>query len=191
MSPNGNKFQHVCNQGNSKCKRFAALVTPLASNGRTGLSRRMSRIIKTVDLKDEAATQALGTWLAPYLRAGDMVLLKGDLGAGKTTWARGLICALRGDTEVPSPTYTLVQTYVTPSFEIWHFDLYRLEQENDIWELGIEEALDDGVCLVEWPERIEGLLNGTELTVALNIGTAGRSANIIGNADWETRLGNA
>jgi len=152
----------------------------------------MSRIIKTVHLTDEDATMALGARLAPYLRAGDVVLLKGDLGAGKTTWARGLICSLLGvevgDVEVPSPTYTLVQTYDAPNFEVWHFDLYRLKQENDVWELGIEEALDDGICLIEWPERIEGLLNGSELTVALNIDNTERTAIIIGNADWQTRL---
>ena len=148
----------------------------------------MSRIIKTVHLTDEDTTMAFGAWLAPYLRAGDVVLLKGDLGAGKTTWARGLICSLLGDVEVPSPTYTLVQTYDAPDFEVWHFDLYRLKQENDVWELGIEEALDDGVCLIEWPERIDGLLNGSELTIALNIDNTERTAIIIGNADWQTRL---
>jgi len=134
---------------------------------------------------------ALGAWLAPFLRRGDVVLLKGDLGAGKTTWARGLICALLGDVEVPSPTYTLVQTYDAPNFEVWHFDLYRLKQENDVWELGIEEALEDGVCLIEWPERIDDLLNGTELTIMLNIDETGRTANVVGNADWEARLGDA
>lgn len=151
----------------------------------------MSRIIKTVHLTDENATMALGAWLVPFLRGGDVILLKGDLGAGKTTWARGLICALLGDVEVPSPTYTLVQTYDAPNFEVWHFDLYRLKQENDVWELGIEEALEDGVCLIEWPERIDGLLNGTELTIMLNIDETGRTANIVGNADWEARFGDA
>jgi len=134
---------------------------------------------------------ALGAWLAPLLHASDVILLKGDLGAGKTTWARGLICALLGDVEVPSPTYTLLQTYDAPNFEVWHFDLYRLKLENDVWELGIEEALEDGVCLIEWPERIDGLLNGTELTIMLNIDETGRTANVVGNADWEARLGDA
>ena len=148
----------------------------------------MSRIIITVDLPDDAATQAFGAWLAPYLRAGDVVLLKGDLGAGKTTWARGLICALLGDVEVPSPTYTLVQTYSAPDFEVWHFDLYRLKQEDEVWELGIEEALDDGVCLIEWPERIDGLLSGTELTVALRIIDDRRVAVLTGDCNWGSKL---
>ncbi len=151
----------------------------------------MNRIVKTVDLADETATQALGAWLAHSLRAGDIILLKGDLGAGKTCLARGLICAFMGDTEVPSPTYTLVQTYTAPKFEVWHFDLYRLKNEVDVWELGIEEALDDGVCLIEWPERINGLLNGSELTVALNRKDDRRVAVLTGNNDWKARLNDA
>ncbi|MCF6221044.1 MAG: tRNA (adenosine(37)-N6)-threonylcarbamoyltransferase complex ATPase subunit type 1 TsaE [Robiginitomaculum sp.] len=151
----------------------------------------MNRIIKTVVLADETATQALGAWIAPFLRAGDIILLKGDLGAGKTCLARGLICSLLGDTEVPSPTYTLVQTYTAPKFEVWHFDLYRLKNEIDVWELGIEEALDDGVCLIEWPERIDGLLNGSELTVALNKKDDRRVAVLTGNNDWKARLNDA
>lgn len=131
---------------------------------------------------------ALGAWLALFLRVGDMVLLKGDLGAGKTTWARGLICALLGDVDVPSPTYTLVQTYTAQDFEIWHFDLYRVAHESEVWELGIEEAFDDGICLIEWPERIDGLLSGTELTVELKITGDERRALITGNANWEARL---
>ena len=154
----------------------------------------MKRIIKTIHLADENATMALGAWLAPQLRAGDVVLLKGDLGAGKTTWARGFIRALIGAVEVPSPTYTLVQTYTAPDFEVWHFDLYRLKQEQDVWELGIEDALYNGVCLIEWPERIDGLLNGTELVVALKIDGDMRKAEISytaneGDANWQKRLG--
>jgi len=148
----------------------------------------MNRIIKIVHLADEKATMALGAWLAPLLRAGDVVLLKGDLGAGKTTWARGLVCALLGNVEVPSPTYTLLQTYDAPNFDIWHFDLYRLKQEDEVWELGIEEALDNGVCLIEWPQRIDGLLNGSELTVALSIKDDRRVAILTGNDEWEARL---
>lgn len=177
-------------------KQIASPYGTLATHSRNILSRCMKRIIKTIQLADENATLALGAWLAPFLQAGDVVLLQGDLGAGKTTWARGLICALLGDVEVPSPTYTLVQTYDAPNFEIWHFDLYRLNQEQDVWELGIEDALYDGVCLIEWPERIDGLLNGTELVVALQIDGDIRTAMIQGNTDWqnrlkETRLGNA
>ena len=151
----------------------------------------MNRIIKTIHLADEKATLALGVWLAPQLRSGDVVLLKGGLGAGKTTLARGLITHIMDASEVPSPTYTLVQTYPSEGFDIWHFDLYRLKSESEVWELGIEDALDTGICLIEWPERIEGLLNGTELVVALKTDGVIRTAEITGNADWETRLENA
>jgi len=130
----------------------------------------------------------LGAWLARRLQPGDVVLLKGNLGAGKTTFARGLIKQLTKGAEVPSPTFTLVQTYHTEAFEIWHFDLYRLQDESEIWELGIEEALEDGVCLIEWPQNIAGLLNGTELEVTLRFDGKGRAVKFKGDELWETRL---
>jgi len=140
-------------------------------------------------LLDATDTMALGARLGTVLSAGDIVLLRGGLGAGKTTFARGLISALTGTQDVPSPTYTLVQTYTAPDFNIWHFDLYRLENESDVWELGIEEALDIGVCLIEWPERIAGLLSGAELSIDINMNGAGRTATLSGNKKWEARLG--
>lgn len=130
----------------------------------------------------------LGAWLARRLLPGDVILLRGNLGAGKTTFARGLIKQLTKGAEVPSPTFTLVQTYQTDDFEIWHFDLYRLQDESEIWELGIEEALEDGVCLIEWPQNIAGLLNGTELEVTLRFDGKGRTVKFKGDELWETRL---
>ena len=149
----------------------------------------MSAILKTINLAISEDTEELGGALAMVARAGDVVLLRGGLGAGKTTLARGFITALLGETEVPSPTYTLVQTYDGPGFDVWHFDLYRLENEDDVWELGIEDALDGGVCLIEWPERIEGLLNGSELTIEIKHDGEGRIALIKGDKNWEARLG--
>lgn len=100
-------------------------------------------------------TAALALRFVCLLKPGDVVLLKGDLGAGKSTFARALIQSLCGEnTEVPSPTFTLVQTYETKAFSIWHFDLYRLKFPEEIYELGIEEAKHSGVCLIEWPERL-------------------------------------
>jgi len=114
------------------------------------------RIIETFD---EAETQAFAREFAEGLRAGDVVLLNGDLGAGKSVFSRALIRKLCGreNMEVPSPTFTLVQTYETSDFVIWHFDLYRLSDPSEIYEIGWEEALSGGVLLVEWPERLQGL----------------------------------
>jgi tRNA threonylcarbamoyladenosine biosynthesis protein TsaE len=143
---------------------------------------------KTFSLGNETATRALGAALATHIKPGDIIALRGDLGAGKTSLARGLIGALCGAQEVPSPTYTLVQTYDGPSFGIWHFDLYRLDDPGDVWELGIEEALEDGVCLIEWPERIESLLSGAELNIEIEFDGDGRTAIISGNKQWGSRL---
>ncbi|PHR91829.1 MAG: tRNA (adenosine(37)-N6)-threonylcarbamoyltransferase complex ATPase subunit type 1 TsaE [Robiginitomaculum sp.] len=143
---------------------------------------------KTIKLDRPEDTSALGARLSAYLKAGDVVALRGTLGAGKTSLARGLIGALCGAEEVPSPTYTLVQTYAGPQFDIWHFDLYRLENEADVWELGIEDALDTGVCLIEWPQRIEGLLSGAELTIEIVFEGEGRRAQISGDENWGERL---
>ena len=97
--------------------------------------------------------------VASLLHPGDILCLKGELGSGKSTFVRALIQSLcGGTTEVPSPTFTLVQPYETPRFIAWHFDLYRLEESEEIYELGIEEALQSGVSLIEWPERAENLL---------------------------------
>ncbi len=146
-------------------------------------------------LPDLAATAALGRHVAALLRAGDVVALKGDLGAGKTTLARAIIAALSLDaTEVPSPTFTLVQTYpVTLAegpAELWHFDLYRLDRSEQIYELGLEEALSGAVSLIEWPDLVERLLPRAKLlTISLTAGSAGeRSATISGGAAWDERL---
>ena len=104
-----------------------------------------------------------------------MVALAGDLGAGKTTFARGLIAAFAAEAgqpppEVPSPTFTLVQTYEFPRATLWHFDLYRIERPEDALELGIEEAFADGIALVEWPERLGALLPARRIEVSLAFG---------------------
>ncbi len=144
-----------------------------------------------VSLKDEAATASLGAALAPLLAAGDVVRLKGDLGAGKSTLARSVIRALTGAAEAPSPTFTLVEAYEAKDFKLWHFDLYRLDAPNEVWELGLEEALDEGVSLIEWPERIDGLLPSGGLTLALEIRGDTRHAILSGDTAWAERLHNA
>lgn len=103
-------------------------------------------------------TAVLGARIAPLLRAGDTLLLDGGIGAGKTHFARALIQARLGaaglDQDVPSPTYTLVQTYHDGTVEICHADLYRLQGAPEIAELGLEDAFRDTICLVEWPDRL-------------------------------------
>lgn len=103
-------------------------------------------------------TTAFAAQIAPALSAGDVLLLQGDLGAGKTHFARGVVqtrLALAGLVEdVPSPTFTLVQTYDAGDAEIWHTDLYRLSSVDEIFELGLIEAFDTAICLVEWPDRL-------------------------------------
>lgn len=143
-----------------------------------------------IPLPDEAATRRLGRDLAGLCRPGDVLALRGDLGTGKTVLARAFIGALEGhDEEVPSPTFTLVQTYDTDRGPVWHFDLYRLERPEDAYELDIEEAFAEGISLIEWPERLGTLLPPGALTVGLaHAGGDARRASLSGNELWRTRL---
>ena len=149
-----------------------------------------------IGLKDEAATRDLGARLSALFRAGDLILLRGDLGAGKTTLARAAIQAhleAHGLMEdVPSPTFTLVQTYESPDLLITHVDLYRVEEEDELRELGLTEALDEGAVLVEWPERAEGemaRLSRDRLDIRLSLMPEGlRRAELTGTGSWAARL---
>lgn len=148
----------------------------------------MAHSVLTIPLPDEAATAALGEQLGKIAAAGDVIALRGDLGAGKSTLARAFIRSHLGpDTEAPSPTFTLVQTYPAPAFAIWHFDLYRLEHPDEIRELGFEEAV-DGVCLIEWPERLGRHMPSRRLEVELSMDGTGRIARLEDFDDWSTRL---
>jgi tRNA threonylcarbamoyladenosine biosynthesis protein TsaE len=128
-------------------------------------------------LADETATEQLGATLAARLKPGDVVGLKGELGAGKTTLARAILRAAADDPAliVPSPTFTLVEVYDTPRGTYWHFDLYRLETPEQVFELGWEEARAEGIILLEWPERLGPLLP-KHLSVTLEIDGDGRRA---------------
>jgi tRNA threonylcarbamoyladenosine biosynthesis protein TsaE len=138
----------------------------------------------SLPLPDEAATERLGAALAAHLRPRDVVALVGGLGAGKTTLARSVLRAATGQPAlvVPSPTFTLVEVYDTPRGVFWHFDLYRLEQPEQVFELGWEEARTDGIALVEWAERLGPLLPHERLTVTLSIEGDGRRATLEGEA---------
>lgn len=148
---------------------------------------------RLVPLPDEAATKALGENLSRLVDAGDFIALRGDLGAGKTALARALIEArlarhgLRED--VPSPTFTLVQTYETPDLLMTHVDLYRLERPEDAAELGLAEALDEGLVLVEWPDKLAALPKD-RLDIDIRIvGEGGRrEARLVGRGSWARRL---
>ncbi|WP_417307906.1 tRNA (adenosine(37)-N6)-threonylcarbamoyltransferase complex ATPase subunit type 1 TsaE [Devosia sp.] len=128
----------------------------------------------TLDLPDDAATAALGVRLAAAAEPGDLILLRGDLGAGKTALARATIRALAGDPglAVPSPTFALVQPYDGAGGPILHADLYRLGGEDEIDELGL---FDDptAIVLIEWPERAPSLSDRADLTIALTISATG------------------
>lgn len=142
-----------------------------------------------VELADEAATRRLGARLAGLVGEGDLIALHGGLGAGKTTLARGLVSALMGtETEVVSPTFTLVQVYETPTVTVWHFDLYRLEAPEDLAELGWQEA-EHGVALVEWPGHAGRHLPAWRLDLTLEHDGNGRIAHLEPHGeDWQKRL---
>ncbi|MFW2343004.1 tRNA (adenosine(37)-N6)-threonylcarbamoyltransferase complex ATPase subunit type 1 TsaE [Brevundimonas sp.] len=148
--------------------------------------------MRDIPLADEAATSRLGAALAQHVRAGEALLLSGDLGMGKSTLARGLIRALtRADEDVPSPTFTLVQFYEC-SPPVAHFDLYRLEDPREADEIGLHEAIDDGAVLIEWPERLgtagEKALSPDRLSVTLETEGEGRRARLTGHGAWAVKL---
>jgi tRNA threonylcarbamoyladenosine biosynthesis protein TsaE len=157
----------------------------------------MPDLTKTdLTLPNPAATERLAALIAAEVRRGDVILLSGDLGAGKTHFARAFINALSdGPEEVPSPTFTLMQSYAASvaghPVEIAHFDLYRLKSAGDTVELGIEEAFAEGVSLVEWPDRLGAMTPRQHLDLRLEIGADGatRQASLRGTEDWRERLG--
>jgi len=141
------------------------------------------------------ATAAFAAALAPKLRAGDVILLDGEIGSGKTHFARALIQArLSADgapvEDVPSPTFTLVQTYDTGAVEIWHADLYRLTHPDEVEELGLTQAFDEAICLVEWPDRLADLSppGALNLAFAPGDGPEVRTLRIGAEPAWEKRL---
>jgi len=141
---------------------------------------------RRLTLSDEEATAALARRIAARARPGDVIALGGDLGSGKTFFARAFI----GEPDVPSPTFTLVQIYDRPpgcpSGRVWHFDLYRLGKSDEAIELDIEDAFAEGVSLIEWPERLGPLLPTARLDVALEFlsDPRGRAVTLTGRGRW-------
>ena len=139
-------------------------------------------------LADEAATARLGVAIAAQLQPGEAVCLSGPLGAGKSTLARALIRTLTTrDEDVPSPTFTLVQFYEGPRLKVAHFDLYRLTNPDEAYEIGLDEALEDGAAVIEWPERLAGALHADRLDVEIALEGAGRRARLSQHGAWEGR----
>ena len=143
-----------------------------------------------VDLPDEAATAAFAARISALAAPGDIIALKGDLGSGKTTFARGFIRARGGLEEVPSPTFTLVQVYELGSAMVWHFDLYRVTSPEEAWELGIEDAFAEGISLIEWPERLGPLMPPRRLEIEFLFGDQpeARRAVLGAGEGWRPRL---
>ena len=134
-------------------------------------------------------TARLGRWLAACLQPGDTVLLQGPIGSGKSHLARSVIQSWLGQMEdVPSPTYTLVQTYGEGGAEIWHADLYRLSHPDEVIELGLDDAFGRAICLVEWPERLGRATPDSALRLTFSQDGEGRRVLLTGSAEWAERL---
>jgi tRNA threonylcarbamoyladenosine biosynthesis protein TsaE len=149
----------------------------------------MSGFCKIYPLTTENHTKLLAESLAKIAKRGDIFLLKGDLGSGKTTFARFFIQFFLGKgEEVPSPTFTIVQAYLTNQFTIWHFDLYRLHDSRELGEIGLEDAFYTGVSLVEWPERLGMYEPKSSLSLSFENEGEKRKVTIRALQDWEKRL---
>lgn len=146
----------------------------------------------TLNLNDEKATEKLAQTIASYAKIGDVIYLKGTLGMGKSSFARAFIRSLSHDKnlDVPSPTFTLAQTYMDLTTPVWHLDLYRLNSPHEIEEIGIDEALSSAVSLIEWPERLGRLSFPNTLTITLEPGDTSneRRALLCPDITWKDRL---
>ena len=143
-----------------------------------------------LDLESAAETEALGRRIADALQPGDTVTLSGALGAGKTLLARSIVRRFLPQEEVPSPTFTLVQTYDAPAFAIWHVDLYRLRSQTEVRELGLDDALDGGVLIIEWPDRMGDLLPRDRLDISFEHEDhpTERLVKVVARGSWAARI---
>ena len=156
-----------------------------------------------IELSDLAATRRFGALLAARLKAGDVIALSGALGAGKSSLARAIIQAINPtEDDVPSPTFTLVQHYaLADGTPLWHLDLYRIDDAQDAMALGLDDAFVDGVCLIEWPDRLKKFLPKTNLSIhlyadetadesddATGLGSSFRFADVTAPLHWANRI---
>jgi len=148
--------------------------------------------VPDMDLPDLQATERLAKMIAMEAETGDVICLKGELGVGKTAFTRAFVSSFFAEgIEVPSPTFGLVQAFSAPEFSILHYDLYRIKHQNELAELGLEEAFSSGVTLIEWPEIIRPLLpeNFIELNLAYGKTEESRVASLSAHGSWQQRLG--
>lgn len=148
---------------------------------------------KTIEIKDQAGTEDLAARLAAVAVKGDVILMHGTLGMGKSAFCRAYIRALANNPheEVPSPTFTLVQIYDLEPVPVWHFDLYRLSDPEEVHELDIEDAFSEAVSLIEWPDRLEYLTPETRLDIYIEPGPTldARQIKLVAQGDeWVKRL---
>ncbi|MEH6402885.1 MAG: tRNA (adenosine(37)-N6)-threonylcarbamoyltransferase complex ATPase subunit type 1 TsaE [Sneathiella sp.] len=155
------------------------------------------KLISKITVSNPEQTAKVAAALAPYLKVQDAVSLNGTLGAGKTEFARALIRALCGqELDVPSPTFNLLLTYDCAKGPIYHYDFYRLEDPEEVWELDIEDAYYEGITLMEWSENIGANLPDSMLEILITIPDSDidseegeqREISILGDEDWHTRL---
>lgn len=144
-----------------------------------------------ITIADEGAMEALARQISEICGIGDLIALYGNLGVGKSVFARAFVRHRMGpDEEVPSPTFTLVQSYDRAGVPIAHFDLYRIQQPDEILELGFEDAMADGTVLVEWPDRLGAYLPLDRLDIEISQGasTNARSIRVTGHGYWLARV---
>ena len=150
----------------------------------------MSEII--LNLPSEKATSELGKKISKNLKIGDIIYLSGEMGSGKTTLARSIIKNLLPDdlkdTTIPSPTFTLIQTYKGKNLDIGHADLYRIGNSNELDALGIEDILYNGVVLIEWAEKIKNKLNYNIMEIKISFSEEERIAQIKNIQGWDSRI---
>lgn len=153
----------------------------------------MLRSPRTHVFSTPEATEAFAQALAPRLVAGDVIELEGGIGAGKTHFARALISArLAAPEDIPSPTFTLVQTYDSAEgVEIWHADLYRLATPDEVVELGLDDAFETAICLIEWPDRLADLHPAHALHLSLDAAAGDDSRTAVftwTDPRWDAKL---
>lgn len=149
----------------------------------------MAVILHQQNLVNLDATQELAAKLAGLVNIGDVLLLEGDIGAGKTSFARAFIhCLMNDKIDVPSPTYTIVQTYDANICDVWHCDLYRLTHPDEAFELGLNDAFEGCITLIEWPDRLGELAPEELLTIKLTALGDSRNVTIFGTKSWQNRL---